>query len=91
MFCAVIQLIFLVGMSSVYAQTTEQRLKTHVDTLADDSFMGREAGSEYAMKAADYIIRQWTDMGITPLNGESYLNRFMNKYHNIIYKDNCFC
>jgi hypothetical protein len=86
MFCAVFQLIFLFGMFSVVvsAQTTEQRLKTHVDTLADDSFMGREAGSEFAMKAADYIIRQWTDMGIAPLNGDSYLNRFMNKYHNII-------
>jgi hypothetical protein len=85
MFCAVFQLIFLFGMfSALCAQTTEQRLKTHVETLADDSFMGREAGSEYAMKAADYIIRQWTDMGISPLNGDSYLNRFMNKYHNII-------
>ena len=38
---------------AVYSQVPlEERLKKHVYTLADDSLMGRKAGSEFSQKAA---------------------------------------
>ena len=72
-------------LPAAYSQSTlEERLKNHVYTIADDSLMGREAGSEFAKKAADYIAAQWEEIGITPLTGDSYFIPFMqNQYHNL--------
>jgi len=69
-----------------YAQESlADRLKNHVYTLAADSLGGREAGSMYAGKAAAYIERQWQEIGLTPLVGDTYLMPFMNnRYHNLV-------
>jgi len=74
----------LIASSVVYAQESlTDRLKTHVYTLAADSLMGRSAGSVYAEKAAAYIEKQWKEIGLTPLVGESYLMPFEYRYNNL--------
>ena len=71
---------------AVHAQeTVADRLKQHVYTLAADSLKGRKAGTEYTRKAAEYIVRQWKEIGLTPWNGESYYKPFQNnQFHNLI-------
>lgn len=66
-------------LPTAYAQETlTDRLKQHVFTLASDSLRGRSAGSEFALKAANYIAAQWKEMGIPPWNGQSYFKPFAN-------------
>lgn len=48
------------------------RLEKHLYTLASDSLRGREAGTEDGMKAANYIISQWQQMGLKPFSGDNY-------------------
>lgn len=56
-----------------YAQESQrQRLEQHLFTLASDSLRGREAGTDDSRRAADYIARQWSEMGLKPLFGNSY-------------------
>ena len=79
--------IWLVGvLPTAYSQETlADRLKNHVFTLANDSLGGRQAGSTFARKAADYIASQWEETGITPWNGASYFMPFMgNQYNNLV-------
>jgi hypothetical protein len=67
------------------AQTTlEENLKKHVYTLADDSYKGRKAGSDYSVKAAEYIVNQWEEIGISPYREGNYFHTFKEKYRNII-------
>ena len=77
--------LWQVFISSVtYAQESmTDRLRNHVYTLAADSFMGRSAGSVYAEKAAAYIEKQWDEIGLTPLVGESFHMPFDYKYDNL--------
>ncbi|GHT19513.1 hypothetical protein AGMMS4957_03920 [Bacteroidia bacterium] len=80
--------IALVGMQGAYAQTTlKERLEKHVYTLADDSLRGRKAGSEYARKAAEYVVAQWKEIGIEPYQADNYFQPFIkdeSNYRNII-------
>lgn len=43
-----------------------ERLKNHVYILASDSLRGRAAGSDDGRKAASYIIKQFSEMGLPP-------------------------
>ena len=63
---------FLLPSVAYSQETLVSRLTQHVYTLADDTLKGRDAGSIYAQKAADYIVAQWEEIGITPWNGVSY-------------------
>lgn len=55
----------------------EARLKKDIYTLASDSFMGREAGTDGEIMARDYIIRQYKQIGLKPLFGDtSYFQSF---------------
>jgi len=66
-------------------ETLANRLKTHVFTLAADSLQGRKAGTIYAQKAADYIAKQWEEIGIAPWDGQSYNRPFRGgQYNNLI-------
>lgn len=51
-----------------------ERLEGHVYTLAADSMNGRKAGSSDAARARDYIVKEFTEMGLNPLflNGYEY-------------------
>ena len=45
----------------------------HVTALADDSMLGREAGSPQHRKAADYVAAAFARAGLEPSGGEGYL------------------
>ena len=79
-------LLFLSTTVSVNAQTTlKERLEQHVYTLASDSLNGRKAGTVYARMAAEYIIRQWEEIGIEPYDNQSFQQHFnKNKFQNIV-------
>jgi hypothetical protein len=63
----------------------KERLEQHVYTLASDSFRGRKSGTEYARMAAEYIIKQWAEIGIEPYFDNTYLQPFNR---NIIRRGN---
>jgi aminopeptidase YwaD len=65
------------------AQTTKERLTSHVYYLASDSLRGREAGSPDALKAADYIQSEYVKIGLKPFFPEGYRQKF-GKYTNIV-------
>lgn len=72
-----LQIIIIYCISISYAQeTTIDLLKQHVYVLASDSLMGRQAGSEDALKAAVYIANQFEAIGIKPLLDSSYFIPF---------------
>lgn len=83
----------LIFLPNAFAQTTlKERLEQHVYTLASDEMKGRKAGTEYARKAAEYIINEWEEIGIEPFFDNSYLQTFSslqvlsknNKFQNIV-------
>ena len=53
-------------------ESQRQRLEQHLYTLASDSLRGREAGTDDGRKAADYIVRQWEQMGLKPMFDNNY-------------------
>ena len=42
----------------------ETRLRSHIETLASDSFDGREPGTEGEAKTLRYLAKQWFDIGM---------------------------
>jgi len=83
----IIFLFFLSTVFSANAQTTiKEKLEQHVYTLASDSLQGRKAGTIYARKAANYIAKQFEEIGIEPYFHHSYFQPFgkNNKYQNVI-------
>ena len=61
----VVAAILLCGVA--YGQENQRlRLEKHLYTLASDSLRGREAGTADGKKAAEYILGQWREMGLTP-------------------------
>jgi len=67
------------GFNSVSAQTREQRLKDHVYYLASDSLRGRKAGSADAAKVAEYLIAEYSAMGLKPFFKEGWKMQFNHK------------
>ena len=66
---------------SANAQTSlKERLEQHIYTLASDSLQGRKAGTVYAQKAAQYIVKQWEEIGIEPYLSSSFLQPFNNNF-----------
>jgi Zn-dependent M28 family amino/carboxypeptidase len=55
----------------------ERRIRSDLYFLASDSLKGREAGTENAVLARDYIIRKFKEIGLAPLMpGDSYIQEF---------------
>lgn len=63
----VLLLVLLVVSVSLSAQTQQQRLEKHLYYLASDSLRGRLAGSADGRKAAEYIEKEYRQMGLKPL------------------------
>ena len=65
---ALLSLAALLIGNTLYGQNTtrEQRLQKHLYYFASDSLQGRKAGSIYSAKAAEYIINEYEQIGITP-------------------------
>lgn len=76
--------VFIISCLSGFAQVSinldsnvYRDIFRHMSVLAHDSLRGRQAGSIYEQKAANYIIRELESLGIPPLSGtEHYLQFF---------------
>lgn len=83
-------ILLCVCAGNLIAQTQQQRLQQHLYFLAADSLRGRFAGSEDAMKAAEYIVKQYEAMGVEPFYESGYIQSFTNSltgnnvYNNVI-------
>jgi len=54
------------------------RIMHDIDVLAHDSLMGREGGSQFEMKAGNYIIDQYKECGLIPVPGiDGYRQEFV--------------
>ena len=84
----IISLVFLLLVSCMAnAQSAQQeRLKKHVYLLASDSLRGRDAGTVDADKAAQYIVKQFEEIGIEPYYKEGFYQPF-EKYGTTTYKN----
>lgn len=84
----IISLVFLLFVSCMAsAQSPQQeRLKKHVYLLASDSLRGRDAGTVDADKAAQYIVKQFKEIGIEPYYKEGFYQPF-EKYGTTTYKN----
>ena len=81
----IISLLLLVS-GITFAQTQQERLTRHVYVLASDSLRGREAGSADADKAAQYIVKQFKEIGVDPYFKEGYYQPF-EKFGTDTYKN----
>ena len=53
---------------------TGAEVRQHMEILASDDMQGREAGTEFYERAADYVVRHYQDAGLKPLGDDgSYL------------------
>ncbi len=66
LYSALLLLSCLSLQAQIPAEALVPRLQYHVYYLADDSLQGRQTGSAGERKAADYLIKQFTDMGLQP-------------------------
>lgn len=80
---ALLFLLFIFFMNASHAQKYDQsdsavqaRLKHDDSVLANDSLLGREAGTEGEIKARDYIISNFKEIGLKPLFDDSYTQVF---------------
>ncbi|MDR2585941.1 MAG: M28 family peptidase [Prevotellaceae bacterium] len=55
---------------------TQQKLFTHVSLLANTITQGRATGSQGALIAANYIMKQFQNYGLHPYSGNSYYQSF---------------
>lgn len=75
----------LMGGVSYGQESQRQRLEKHVYTLAADSLMGREAGSDNGRRAEAYIVAQLQQMGLKTLPFMvKYEIPFMGRYNNLV-------
>lgn len=71
-------LLFLFSASSNFNvdekySITPEKLKEHIQYLASEELEGRFTGSQGNIMAADYILENFDNFGLTPLFGESYV------------------
>ncbi|NBB93601.1 MAG: M28 family peptidase [Gammaproteobacteria bacterium] len=50
-----------------------ERFAAHVQTLASDEFQGRAPGTRGGRMTIDYLVREFSEMGLEPGYGDSYL------------------
>jgi hypothetical protein len=64
---------------------TKEEAKTFVDTLADDSFEGREAGSRGGRAAGNLLMKEMEKLGLAPAgDGKTFLQNFNGSSRNIL-------
>lgn len=57
-------------------QKLSSNLKTHISNLASDQFQGRETGTKGEQMAIDYIIRQYSALGLDEKGEQGYIQKF---------------
>ena len=60
---------------SAYNSLSIDNLKRHIKYLSSDELAGREPGSDGDRKTAAYLVEHFTQMGLQPGNGDSYLQQ----------------
>lgn len=64
---------------------TKEELTTHVDTLADDTFEGREAGSRGGRAAGNYLLKALEGYGLTPAGDtQTFFQSFNGNCRNVL-------
>lgn len=64
---------------------TKDELKVTVDTLADDTFEGRDAGSRGGRAAGNYLVKAFEEAGLTPAgNNKTFVQEFNGTCRNIL-------
>ena len=72
-----LSVLFSAHIVNAQSSTLKERLTEHVYILASDSLQGRQAGTNGARMAADYIVKQFTEIGLKPFVGDSsYVQSF---------------
>ncbi len=63
---------------SALDKVDKEKIKSHITYLADDKLKGRKPGTEGYQLAVDYVVRQFSEMGLLPAgdNG-SYLQKLI--------------
>lgn len=69
-------LLFLVWGPQDPEKTVAERLMTHVEALSDDKLEGRNAGTEGAAKAAQYIVQRFREYGLRSGPNGTHVQRF---------------
>ena len=67
----------LIGCKSDYQP--EDKIKEDTTFLADDKLEGRQTGSEGELKAADYIAKRFSDLGLEAKGVDGYFQTFSFK------------
>lgn len=72
------------ALATAVASIQEKQLQSHVDTLADDAFEGREAGSRGGRAASTYLMKKLEACGLAGAGDRGgYFQSFKN-YRNVL-------
>jgi hypothetical protein len=75
-FCALLLATVVMGAVDESDQQLQNRLRAHIEFLADDLMLGRQPGSDGYNIAANYVASQFRQMGLLPAgNEDSYFQR----------------
>ncbi|MCY7420997.1 MAG: M28 family peptidase [Chitinophagaceae bacterium] len=58
-------------------QEAVSRIKTHVQFLAGDELQGRKAGTTGEQMARDYIVTEFTNLGLQPKGNDGFVQTFL--------------
>ena len=79
------QLTVAVELTTAFHAINASDIKVHIDTLADDSFEGREAGTRGGQAAGHYLAQQLERYGLKPAGDRgSYYQQFRGNCRNIL-------
>jgi Zn-dependent M28 family amino/carboxypeptidase len=75
-FCALLLAAAAVAAADESDQQLQDRLRAHIEFLADDLMLGRQPGSDGYNIAANYVASQFRQTGLLPAgNGSSFLQQ----------------
>ena len=73
------------ALAAAAASITKEELTTHVDTLADDTFEGREAGSRGGRAAGNYLLQALERYKLKPAgDSQTYFQSFNGTCRNVL-------
>ena len=78
-------LVFTIFFGS-YSQEIKV-LKKHIYYLADNKMKGRGTGSKQAMKASEYVKKEFKKYGLKPLGTDGYYQNFKAKVRKVVVPD----
>lgn len=76
-----------VSPTTYAASITPEALSKHLYVIASDEFEGRNTGEKGLKLAADYLVNFYTELGVSPGNGDSYFQSIPSSYFRNRYGD----